>query len=203
MQTEILSTAEATALYDYLVVINPDAQIAREVRSFKEQIAAQLGIFTSRYSKAHISLFRSVFPEKFQDDCIALLNEIAHKQSGFTVYTSKFDHFNHGTVKRTIYLNVANPKPIAELQKKILQQFELKPKDFKPHITVARAISTDEFNQVYPMFDNQLFVRSFNCTSFLLLRKPAAGGVYELVKEFTFGGNEQRQRHRTLFNYAA
>jgi len=203
MQTDILLTAEATALYDYLVVINPDSQTAREVRGFKEKIAEQLGIFTSQYSKAHISLFRSVFPEKFQDDCIHLLDEIARRQSGFTVYTSKFDHFNHGAIKRTIYVNVANPKPITELQRKILQQFELKPHDFKPHITVARAISTRAFNQVYPLFDNQLFVRSFNCRSFSLLRKPAAGGAYELVKEFTFGGKEQRQRHRTLFNYAA
>lgn len=201
MQTQILLTAEETALYDYLVVINPDARTAGEVRSFKEKIAQELGIFTSRYSRAHISLFRSVFPEKFQEDCIHLLEEIARKQSGFTVYTSKFDHFDHGKVKRTIYVNVANPKPITELRKKILQQFELKPNDYKPHITVARAISTREFDQVYPMFDHQLFVRSFNCRSFALLRKPAAGGAYELVKEFTFGGEEQQ--NRTLFNYAA
>jgi|GEM_PF-576692 len=201
MQTQILLTAEETALYDYLVVINPDARTAGEVRSFKERIAQELGIFTSRYSRAHISLFRSVFPEKFQEDCIHLLEEIARKQSGFTVYTSKFDHFDHGEVKRTIYVNVANPKPITELRKRILQQFELKPNDYKPHITVARAISTREFDQVYPLFDHQLFVRSFNCRSFALLRKPAAGGAYELVKEFTFGG--EAQQNRTLFNYAA
>lgn len=201
MQTQTLLTEQGSALYDYLVVINPGAQIAGEVRRFKEQIAETLGIFTSRYSRAHISLFRSVFPEKFQDDCIYLLDEIAARQSGFTVYTSKFDHFVHGAIKRTIYLNIANPKPIAELRKKILQLFELKPNDFKPHITLARAISTSEFEKVYPQFDNQLFVRSFTCSSFTLLRKPAEGGAYELVREFRFRGEESLDG--TLFNFAA
>lgn len=201
MQRETLFTEQETALYDYLVVINPGTEIAGEVRRFKEQIAETLGIFTSRYSRAHISLFRSVFPEKFQDDCIYLLDEIAAKQSGFTVYTSKFDHFDHGAIKRTIFLNVANPKPIAELRKKILQLFELKPNDFKPHITLARAISTSEFEKVYPQFDNQLFVRSFVCRSFSLLRKPAEGGAYELVREFRFRG--EGQADGTLFNFAA
>ena len=201
MQRETLFTAQEEALYDYLVVINPGSQIAGEVRKFKEQIAETLGIFTSRYSRAHISLFRSVFPEKFQDDCIYLLDEIAAKQSGFTVYTAKFDHFDHGAVKRSIYLNVANPKPIAELHKKILQLFELKPRDFKPHITLARAISTGEFEKVYPQFDNQLFVRSFVCSSFSLLRRPAAGGAYEVVREFRFRGEEPA--NGTLFNFAA
>lgn len=201
MQTDTLFTTQETALYDYLIVIDPGAQIGTEVRRFKERIAETLGIFTSRYSQAHISLFRSVFPEKFQEDCIYLLEEIAAKQSGFTVYTSKFDHFDHGAVKRTIYLNIANPKPLAELRKRILQQFGLKANDFKPHITLARAISTTEFGKVYPQFDNQLFVRSFVCNSFALLRKPAEGGAYELVKEFRFRGEQQQDG--TLFNYAA
>jgi 2''-5'' RNA ligase len=201
MQRETLLTEQETALYDYLVVINPGAQIAGEVRKFKEQIAETLGIFTSRYSKAHISLFRSVFPEKFQDDFIYLLEEIAARQSGFTVYTAKFDHFDHGAVKRTIYLNIANPRPVAELHKKILEVFDLKLNSFKPHITLARAISTDEFEKVYPQFDNQLFVRSFDCRSFSLLRKPAAGGAYEVVREFRFRGEDAADG--TLFNFAA
>jgi len=201
MQSETLFTAQESPLYDYLVVINPDAQLIGEVRMFKERIARELGIFTSRYSRAHISLFRSVFPEKFQDDCIYLLEEVARQQSGFTIYTSKFGHFDHGNVKRTIYVNIANPKPVVELRKRILQLFELKPNDYKPHITVARAISTTEFDKVYPQFDHQLFVRSFSCRGFALLRKPATGGAYELVREFTFGAAANQEG--SLFDYAA
>lgn len=189
------------SLYDYLLVINPGTHIAGDVKALKQLIARELGLYGSRYSQAHISLFRSVFPEKYQDDFIFLLDSIARKQSGFTLYTSRFDHFNHGADKRTIYVNVANPKPISELHKKILQEFEIRPRDYKPHITVARSISTTEFEKVYNHFDNQMFVRSFHCNSFLLLRKPAAGGNYEPVREFVFG--DEAYRDGSLFNYAA
>jgi len=197
--TDIIPTEET--LYDYLLVINPDGQIAADVKKFKQQIANELGPYNSLYSPAHISLFRSEFPERFQEDFVTILEMIALKQGPFAVYTARFDHFNHGDAKRTIYVNVANPKPLNELHKKILQAFELKPHAFKPHITLARAISTPEFEKVYQQFDNQLFVRSFNCKSFRLIRRPASGGKYELVREFLFGDMEHVEG--SLFNHAA
>lgn len=192
---------EQETLYDYLLVVSPGTSITNDVTALKKLVAQELGMYGSRFSKAHISLFRSVFPARFQDDFIHLLDDVAKKQSGFTLYTSKFDHFEHGPDKRTIYINVANPKPLAELHKRILQEFDIKPGSFKPHITIARAISTPEFDKVYDHFYNQVFVRSFQCKSFSLLRKPASGGNYELVKEFVFG-DEAVQQDATLFNYA-
>jgi 2'-5' RNA ligase len=154
-------------------------------------------------SEAHISLFRSEFPVKYQNDFIYLLDNIAKRQSGFTLYTSRFDHFEHGADKdkHTIYVNVANPKPIAELHKSILQEFDIQPTSYRPHITLARAINTTEFQKVYHHFNNQIFVRSFQCRSFTLLRKPATGGAYEVVKDFVFGNETHKEK--TLFNYAA
>lgn len=188
-------------MYDYLLVINPNTEISRDVKAFKQQVAGVLGMYNSRYSQAHISLFRSVFPEKYEHDFVYLLENIARKQSGFAIYTSRFDYFQHGPHKRTLYVNVANPKPLAELRKRVLQELDIKPNDFKPHITVARAISTAEFEKVYPLFENQMYVRSFNCHSFLLLRRPATGGVYERVRELVFG--EEVQAAGPLFIHAA
>lgn len=190
-------------MYDYLLVVNPGNQVASDVKALKQLVAQELGIYGSRFSQAHISLFRSEFPERYEQDFIQLLEEVAARQSGFTLYTSKFDHFEHGPDKRTIYINVANPKPIGELHHKLLQAFNIKPGSFKPHITVARAISTLEFNKVYDHFNNQVFVRSFHCNSFTLLRKPATGGHYEPVKEFFFGDEMMKEKENTLFNYAA
>ncbi|QHS60062.1 2'-5' RNA ligase family protein [Chitinophaga agri] len=188
--------------YDYLLVVSPGTHIANDVATLKKLVAQELGMYGSRFSNAHISLFRSVFPERFQEDFVHMLDEIAKRQSGFTLYTSKFDHFEHGPDKRTIYVNVANPKPLVELHKRILHEFDIKPGTFKPHITIARAITTPEFDRVFDHFSNQVFVRSFQCKSFMLLRKPAIGGNYELVKEFIFG-DEAVQQEVNLFNYAA
>jgi 2'-5' RNA ligase len=193
---------EQETLYDYMLVVSPGTNIANDVTALKKLVAQELGMYGSSFSKVHISLFRSVFPERFQEDFVRMLEEIARKQSGFTLYTSKFDHFEQGPDKRTIYINVANPKPMIELHKKILQEFDIKPGTFKPHITVARAITTPEFDRIFGHFSNQVFVRSFQCKSFMLLRKPANGGHYEPVKEFIFG-DEAVHQDINLFNYAA
>lgn len=203
MQANNNITSEQETLYDYLLIVTPGTQINNDVKAMKKLIAQELGMNSNRVSEAHISLFRSEFPVKYQDDFISLVENIARKQSGFTLYTSRFDHFAHGADKdkHTIYVNVANPKPITELHKTILQEFDIKPTTYRPHITLARAINTTEFEKVYHHFNNQIFVRSFQCRSFTLLRKPATGGNYEPVKEFVFGNEVHREK--TLFNYAA
>lgn len=194
---------EQESLYDYLLVVNPGTHINNDVMALKRMIAQELGINNTQFSQANISLFRSVFPVRFEDDFVTLLDNIAGRQSGFTLYTSRFDHFEQQHDKRTIFINVANPKPIVELHKRILQEFDIKTSPYKPHITIARGMNTREFDQVYDHFYNQVFVRSFQCKSFTLLRKPAAGGQYETVKEFFFGDEAQRGHEHTLFNYAA
>jgi len=194
---------EQESLYDYLLVVNPGTHINNDVMALKRMVAQELGISNTQFSQANISLFRSVFPVRFEDDFVGLLDSIAGKQSGFTLYTSRFDHFEQQQDKRTIFINVANPKPIVELHKRILQEFDIKTTPYKPHITIARGMNTREFDQVYDRFYNQVFVRSFQCKSFTLLRKPAAGGEYEMVKEFIFGDEAMRGSEPTLFNYAA
>lgn len=194
---------EQELLYDYLLVVNPGTHINNDVMALKRMIAQELGIADTQFSQANISLFRSVFPVRFEDDFVNLLDNIAGRQSGFTLYTSRFDHFEQQQDKRTIFINVANPKPIVELHKRILQEFDIKSSPYKPHITIARGMNTREFDQVYDHFYNQVFVRSFQCKSFTLLRKPAAGGQYETVKEFFFADEAVRGNEHTLFNYAA
>lgn len=188
-------------LYDYLLVVNPDKGTSEEILEYKRVIANELGYFNSFHADPHITLFRSVFPERFQEGFINVLNEVAKSQSGFTIYTSKFDHFSHAENKHTIYVNVANPKPLLELHKRVLHLFELRSNSFRPHITLARAISATAFNKVYSHFDNQLFVRSFQCRSFSLLRKPVSGGRYEVISELTFGDIEHMDG--SLFPHAA
>lgn len=192
---------EAEQVFDYLLVINPDSQVSEDVKGMKMRLANALGYYNSQFSKAHISLFRSEFPRRFEDTFIEMLETVSKRQNGFTVYTSRLEKFDHGTSKHTIYVNVANPKPVAELHRKIMQLFNLAGNHFVPHITVARSINTDQMLKVYDHVRNQLFVRSFDCHSFRLLRKPASGGHYEVVKEFTFG--EPDAQGHTLFNHAA
>ncbi len=192
---------EQEVLYDYMLVIHPDAQTVQDVNMFKHLIAEELGPFPGAFTQAHISLFRSAFPERYEADFIQMLEALVAGQSAFTIYTSRIDHCRHGESRHMFYVNVANPKPVEELHKKILQTFELKAHAYKPHITLARAISQQQFQQLAPYFANRMFVRSFHCHSFSLMRRPAEGSRYELVREFTFGLDQASDN--TLFYHPA
>jgi 2'-5' RNA ligase len=190
---------EQEVLYDYMLVIHPDAQTVQDVSMFKHLIAEELGPFNGAFTQAHISLFRSEFPERYEADFIQMLESMVTDLSAFTVYTSRIDHCRQGEARHMLYVNVANPKPVEDLHKKILHTFELKASAYKPHITLARSINTQQFNQLAPYFSNKMFVRSFHCHSFSLLRKPAKGGRYEILREFQFG--KEQSVDQSLFEH--
>jgi 2'-5' RNA ligase len=193
---------EQEVLYDYMLVIQPDAQTVQDVSMFRHLISEELGALPGTFTQAHISLFRSEFPERYEADFIGMLEKVVMDQSAFTIYTSRIDHCKQGELKHMLYVNVANPKPVEELHRKILQTFELKTNSYKPHITLARAINHQQMNQLAPYFSNKMFVRSFHCHSFSLLKKPAgSAGKYEVVREFLFG--KDHPSDHPLFTHAA
>ncbi|QEH41753.1 2'-5' RNA ligase family protein [Chitinophaga sp. XS-30] len=193
---------EQEVIYDYMLVIQPDAQTVQDVSMFRHLISEELGALPGTSTQAHIALFRSEFPRQYETDFVNMLEQVVGDQTAFTIYTSRIDHCKQGDTRHMLYVNVANPKPVEDLHRKILQAFELKPGGYKPHITLARAISHQQFNQLAPYFSNKMFVRSFHCHSFSLLRKPAGSNDrYEVVREFRFGKDVPSDH--PLFNHAA
>ena len=188
-------------LFDYLLVVNPDAVVAKDVNRVRQFIATTLEDSAVVNTPVYVPLFRSEFPERFEADFIDMVEEVAKRQSGFAIYTSRLETLKHADGRQSICVNVANPKPLVELHKSIMQAFELKPQAFRPHMTLARGLSEAAIEKVLPALTQRLFVRSFNCHCFTLMRRPAAGGKYEKVKDIVFGDIE----HMTgsLFNYAA
>lgn len=188
-------------LFDYLLVVNPDASVAKDVTRVRQFVAAELGDPGMSGAPVHVALFRSAFPERFQEDFVMMLEGVARKQSGFAVYTAKMDAYRHTDGNNSVFINVANPKPLVELHRSIMQAFELKPQSFRPHIMLARGLHDAEVNMIMPSLAQQVFVRSFNCHCFSLLKRPASGGKYERVRDFVFGDIEHMVG--SLFNYAA
>lgn len=188
-------------MYDYLLVVNPDIQISREVKQLKEQLVSVLGNYQGLHTPAHIALFRSEFPERFEDAFMDLLEGVAKTQGAFTVYTSRVAYFKQSDERHHLYVHVANPKPLVALHQSILQAFDLKPHTFQPHVMLARGLDAGDIYRVLPYFDNQVFVRSFSCQRFSLLKRPSGGGVYTYVRDFVFGDIEHMSG--SLFNHAA
>ena len=188
-------------VFDYLLVVNPDTLVSQDVSRIRQFVASELNDVAMSGSPVHVALFRSAFPERFQEDFITMLEEVARKQAGFAIYTSKIDANRHTDGQNSVFINVANPKPLIELHRSILQAFELKPQAFKPHIMLARGLEDAAVNMLMPLLAQQIFVRSFNCHCFRLLKRPATGGKYERVRDFVFGDIEHMVG--SLFYHAA
>lgn len=191
------------AIYDYLIVVNPDVLIAQDVTRIRQFVATEVNDAAMLGAPVHIALFRSAFPERFQSDFITMLEDAARQQSGFAVYTAKMDAYQHADGHSSVFVNIANPKPLADLHRSILQAFELKPQQFRPHILLARGVDKAQTGKVMATLSQQMFVRSFNCHCFTLLRRPVEGGKYERVKDFAFGDIEHLPGSLFINNYAA
>lgn len=189
------------ALFDYLLVVNPDVVVSKDVNRIRQFIATSLKDAAVITAPVYIPLFRSEFPQRFEDDFIDMVESVAKRQSGFAIYTSRLEALKHADGRQSICVNVANPKPLMDLHKSIMQCFDLKPQSFKPYMTVARGLDDTAVAKVLPALTQRLFVRSFNCHCLTLMRRPVTGGKYERVRDIVFGDIE----HMTgsLFNYAA
>ncbi len=198
MNTNIENTE---VLFDYLVVVNPDVLVTKDILRIRQFIGREIGEEGMVNAAVQIPLFRSVFPERFQDAFTGVLEDVARQQAGFAVYTSRIDSLVHEDGRSSIFINVANPKPMMDLQRQLLKGFEMAPQDYRPHILVAGRVQHPSLAGFLPQISQQMFVRSFNCHCFSLLKRPAAGGKYERVRDFVFGDIEHMVG--SLFNYAA
>ncbi|WP_341840531.1 2'-5' RNA ligase family protein [Chitinophaga caseinilytica] len=192
---------EQEVLHDYMLVVHPDAQTVQDVSMYKHLIAEELGSAPGSFTQAHIALFRSEFPERYEQVFVTMLEGLVANQSAFTVYTSRIDHARQSNGRHMFYVNVANPKPLEDLHKKVLTAFELEPASYRPHIALARSLPPHQFTQLSPYLSGKVFVRSFHCHSFSLMKRAAGSDRYELVREFTFG--KEVPSSNPLFHRAA
>ncbi|WP_126248852.1 2'-5' RNA ligase family protein [Chitinophaga rhizosphaerae] len=192
---------EQEVLHDYMLVVHPDAQTVQDVSMYKHLIAEELGSAPGSFTQAHIALFRSEFPERYEQVFVTMLEGLVANQSAFTVYTSRIDHARQSNGRHMFYVNVANPKPLEDLHKKVLTAFELEPASYRPHIALARSLQPHQFTQLSPYLSGKVFVRSFHCHSFSLMKRAAGSDRYELVREFTFG--KEVPSSNPLFHRAA
>ena len=192
---------EQEVLHDYMLVVHPDAQTVQDVSMYKHLIAEELGSAPGSFTQAHIALFRSEFPERYEQVFVTMLEGLVANQSAFTVYTSRIDHARQSNGRHMFYVNVANPKPLEDLHKKVLTAFELEPASYRPHIALARSLQPHQFTQLSPYLSGKVFVRSFHCHSFSLMKRAAGSDRYELVREFNFG--KEVPSSNPLFHRAA
>lgn len=153
------------------LLISPSLPVAKDVSFFKQRFRRILGhSYESEFSKAHISLVK--YHDVHSDNLLYhIADNVLSGFKPFTIYINGFYVLHHGG-NRTICLNIINKNSVCELMKKLTGQESL------PHITLAKNLSKEDFNRLWPTVRNIKYANSFKCESITVLRGTDGAWAY-------------------------
>lgn len=188
-------------VYEYFVLLSPNEAIKETVDGLKDQLHAMIGLEDfNRKSIAHVSLFKTRAIADTQ--VLKLIKKAAASQQPFTIKLDGHEVLKHGNVSRTLCLKIEDPEPINNLmalldpkpeakksyrQTSILDKPQRAKKVIHPHVTVARNISTSDFDRIEDLtpFDYQA---EWLCDRITVLRRlDGSTGIFSPVKEVMLG----------------
>jgi 2'-5' RNA ligase len=155
-------TALFGPLYAYLVVLSPPESVKAEIAKIKMALNQIVDINERNlHSIAHITIIdRLTDDADFAETISGLLNSIRP----FTIKVKGWNFFDHGH-SVTVYLSIENSEPIIELMRLA------KSSSKAPHISLAKKISHETFNQLRPYLENLSYSAEWICNEVNVLRK--------------------------------
>jgi 2'-5' RNA ligase len=170
-------------------VLSPSEGIIENVRKLKDFSYKRIGDFESRYSKAHITI-QNWYRQKpvWIEPLIPKLERDLQSLPPVDLKINGFDHFaDHD--RSTIYACL-NPDQLTKIWFIQLRKFFGKP-DFVPYITIAKSISKDAFNKLWPHFKDTDYGDQFKVDKLTILRRETIGydKSYKVFKEIFFNPN--------------
>lgn len=171
------------------IALVPPEPLKEKVRSLKEEIRRKYGAKRALRLPAHITLQP---PFKIESPQLPLLHDtlrdFACCQHSFAIKLKGFGAFP----PRVIYIEVANPAPLKNLQKELLELLKRDllpdgdPREFRPHITLAtRDLPQNKFRHAWEEFRNREFYMTFKTKGIILFEHN--GKTWDISSEFKFG----------------
>jgi 2'-5' RNA ligase len=158
--------------YEYFFLIRPDEKTIQMVLEGKRKINELIGISKeNQYSVPHLSLFKLI-RYKCSDELIIQKGSTALKNcAGFRMAFDGCDVFVHGNVSRSLVLKITDPQPILNLNKSLLNEFDLQGGRFSPHITIAKSVPLKDFNKLSGSLNQFNYKGEFFCDKVTVLKK--------------------------------
>ncbi|HRO41772.1 MAG TPA: 2'-5' RNA ligase family protein [Flavipsychrobacter sp.] len=182
---------DAVSSQEYLLVINPDANIATDIRYFKNKVWEIAGDHPGHYAQPHISIYNFLGFQQKEQAIINALSAVSKNVKAAFVHLENFSCFEgSGTIYltprpknyfsfllRELYPTIFNCQGINR-QSKIYSSTE-------PHIIIARGLKKDQFADAWSHFKDKSYRSSFLAESIVLLRKELLkNDQYDFVGEF-------------------
>jgi hypothetical protein len=161
-------------------VISPPPHIKSDVSVLKDDVQYLTGnIFEDRYSVAHISLFRFVDEQHF-DDIIREVELRATYFSPFNVFIKGLKAFQHGS-NRTIHLDIVNKYQVSEIFEKLVKEDN----QYSPYISIAKKLTDEEFSHAWPYLEDFCYNQHFLCDRITVLARTDGRWIH--YKDIVFG----------------
>ncbi|HWY33763.1 MAG TPA: 2'-5' RNA ligase family protein [Nitrosopumilaceae archaeon] len=198
---------------DYLMVLSPLDQIKEIIKTHKLESAKIIGDYEAMHSVAHISIANLVRQKDYlTEPQISLAEKKLKTLPPIELTIDGFDHFSHGEDFKTIYARIRSTPTTVRWFKELKKPLNVK-QYLVPHITIARNIPVEQFNQLWPRFKDARWVETFSADRLTVLHREtfASFANWELYKELPFEGKipfeEAKPTHKAIDlrkgNYAA
>jgi 2'-5' RNA ligase len=173
---------EPPTVQELFFLISPPRHIMSDVSVLKDDVHYLIGHkLEDRYSKAHISLFKFTDHQRHIHDLLRFVQGQAAEFKPFNVFLKGFGFFYTG-LKRTVYMDIVNKSPIQEIFEKVVKE----DRNYKPHITIAKNLETDDFLRCWPYLNSLNYSNQhFLCDRITVLTRVDKKWVH--FKDIMFG----------------
>ncbi len=172
------------------MIISPSDFIKKEVSRYKRASANVIGQFDGMYSIAHITVMHQTRCKPFLvQPAMALMGERFCSLPPVELHISGFNYFSHGSTTKTIYAVIDRTQQTNNWFNLLMKQMNIKSKNFVPHITIVKNIPVDDFNKLWPYFENRVFKASFKAESLTILHRETYAEYvqWRVYRELFFG----------------
>ena len=171
-------------MYEYLLLISLPLNVKKEIMKLKEDFHKKHNHVQAIKSKPHNTLINFGFNTSFEEELVYKIDEVVKFHSAFETKLNGFNHFK----THTIYINVVPEAPIVNLVRSLHSTLSLPSSQsffaWKPHVTIAKGLDENKFNNAMPEFETRNFEVSFITDRIVLMRRDSRFAKYEIVKEF-------------------
>jgi 2'-5' RNA ligase len=189
MKKDTNSKTEKT-IFEYLLVINPDLARQILVQQCKQEFKKN-GFVNATVSPPHITIMNFLKHESREHLIVKKLRQLASGTTPFEIVLEDFGKFESST--STVYVKVKTPEPILKIaerrKKEIRPLLKGMPKSNSklPHVTIARGLTTEQLQKVWPKWSKETFEARFEAKEMILLKRPL-GGQYKTLEKLPFKG---------------
>jgi 2'-5' RNA ligase len=161
--------------YEYLLVINPVAEVYGQVMEEKQQFYNTYKEKAAIKTKPHITVANFLAKEEMEGTIIRYMHRILGAQKTFDVMLNNYSGFP----PHTIYIRVQQPEPFKQLADALRavdnyvrsNGYPAAHLITKPHVTIARRLHNNIYSKAMTDYSQKIFNASFTVNELVLLKR--------------------------------